>query len=54
MNLEVDFMKGKIATTENLVTAIWNELKGPVEEAGASLHCIRVKETENNSVEYYG
>ncbi|HOP58111.1 MAG TPA: 6-carboxytetrahydropterin synthase [Bacteroidales bacterium] len=54
MNLEVDFMKGKIATTENLVAAIWDELKGPVEKEGASLHCIRVKETENNSVEYYG
>ena len=27
INLEVDFMKGKIATTENLAIAIWNELK---------------------------
>ena len=26
INLEVDFMKGKIATTENLAVAIWNEL----------------------------
>ena len=54
VNLEVDFMKGKIATTENLAIAIWNELKKPVEIAGAQLHCIRIEETENNSIEYYG
>ncbi len=27
INLEVDFMKGKIATTENLAIAIWDQLK---------------------------
>lgn len=54
INTEVDFMKGKIATTENLAKAIWNELKNVVEEEGASLHCVKVTETENNSIEYYG
>jgi 6-pyruvoyltetrahydropterin/6-carboxytetrahydropterin synthase len=54
INLDVDFMKGKIATTENLAAAIWNELKPSVEEAGASLHCIKIEETENNYIEYYG
>lgn len=54
INLEVDFMKGKIATTENLAISIWNELKQPVEELGATLHCIKIEETENNSIEYYG
>ncbi len=54
INLEVDFMKGKIATTENLAIAIWNELKEPVLKAGAQLHCVRIEETENNSIEYYG
>lgn len=54
INLEVDFMKGKIATTENLAVSVWNELKGPVEEFGAQLHCIKIEETENNSIEYYG
>lgn len=54
INLEVDFMKGKIATTENLVIAIWNELKPLIEEKGANLHCIKIEETENNSIEYYG
>ena len=54
INLEVEFMSGKIATTENLAVAIWNELKIPVEEAGANLHCVKIEETENNSIEYYG
>lgn len=54
INLEVDFMKGKIATTENLAIAFWDVLKDNIEAAGASLHCIKIQETENNSVEYYG
>ena len=54
INLEVDFMKGKIATTENLTISIWNELNPFIEKAGASLHCVKIDETENNSIEYYG
>jgi 6-pyruvoyltetrahydropterin/6-carboxytetrahydropterin synthase len=54
MNMEVDFMKGKIATTENLAIAIWKELKPAVEKEGAHLHCVKIEETENNFVEYYG
>ena len=54
VNLEVDFMKDKIATTENLAVAIWNELNPFIEETGAKLHCIKIEETENNAIEYYG
>lgn len=54
LNVDVDFMKGLIATTENLAIAIWNELSEPVRKAGAILHCVRIEETENNSIEYYG
>jgi 6-pyruvoyltetrahydropterin/6-carboxytetrahydropterin synthase len=54
INLEVNFMKGKIATTENLAIAIWNELKPSIEKEGALLHRIKIEETENNSIEYYG
>ena len=54
INLDVDFMTGKIATTENLAVAIWNELKPSVEKEGVSLHCIKIEETENNTIEYYG
>ena len=54
INLEVDFMKGKLASTENLAITIWNELKKPVEELNAKLHCVKVTESENNYVEYFG
>jgi 6-pyruvoyltetrahydropterin/6-carboxytetrahydropterin synthase len=54
INLEVDFMHGKIATTENLAVAIWDELKPYVEKEGAMLHSVRIEETENNVIEYYG
>lgn len=54
INMEVDFMKGKIATTENLAVAIWNELIPEIEKDGIFLHCVRIQETENNTIEYYG
>jgi len=54
LNTEVEFMRGKIATTENLAIAIWNELKPVIEMYGAKLHCVRISETENNTIEYYG
>ena len=54
INLEVSFMKGRMASTENLAIAIWEELKAPVDELGSTLHCIKVYESENNFVEYFG
>jgi 6-pyruvoyltetrahydropterin/6-carboxytetrahydropterin synthase len=54
INLEVDFMAGKMASTENLAVAIWNELDHDIRTAGASLYRVRIEETENNYVEYYG
>jgi 6-pyruvoyltetrahydropterin/6-carboxytetrahydropterin synthase len=47
-------MKDRIATTENIAVAIWNELKPLIEKEGALLHCVKIEETENNSIEYYG
>ena len=54
INLEVEFMKGRIVTTENLAIAIWDELKPSIEKGKATLHCVKIEETENNSIEYYG
>lgn len=54
INLDVDFMKDKIASTENLAVAIWNVLKQPIDQLGVNLHCIKIQETENNYVEYLG
>lgn len=54
MNLEVDFMKNRIPSTENLAVAIWEELQQDVSDLGANLHCIKIAETEKNFAEYYG
>jgi 6-pyruvoyltetrahydropterin/6-carboxytetrahydropterin synthase len=54
INLEVDFMKGKLVSTENIAVAIWEELETFILDQNAQLHCVRVVETENNSAEYYG
>jgi 6-pyruvoyltetrahydropterin/6-carboxytetrahydropterin synthase len=53
LNLDVDFMKGKMCSTENLAIGIWNELK-PHIPAGAELHCIKLYETPRIYVEYFG
>ncbi len=54
MNLEVAFMKGKIASTENLAIGIWEVLEKPLRDLGVELYRVRLEETENNIVEYYG
>lgn len=54
MNLEVDFMQGRLASTENLATGIWEQLEAEIRQSGAVLHCVRLEETEKNFVSYYG
>jgi len=54
LNLDVPFMAGILASTENLTFAIWDILKPIVQEMGAELHCIKLYETVNNYAEYYG
>jgi 6-pyruvoyltetrahydropterin/6-carboxytetrahydropterin synthase len=54
INLEVDFMKGRIPSSENLAIAIWEELEPHIQLLGIELHCIKIEETENNFVEYFG
>lgn len=54
INLEVDFMEGRLASAENLAIGIWQQLEQPVSKVGASLYCVKLIETENNFVEYYG
>ena len=54
INLDVDFMKGKMASTEVLAMSIWQELAPDILKMGGVLHCVRLQETENNFVEYYG
>ncbi|MDG1188985.1 MAG: 6-carboxytetrahydropterin synthase [Flavobacteriales bacterium] len=54
LNLDVDFMSGKMASTEVLAIAIWEELESDINQLGATLHLVKVQETENNFVEYFG
>ena len=54
INLDVDFMKGKMASTEVLAIEIWNQLVQPIANEGAILHSVKLFETENNFVEYFG
>ena len=54
INLDVDFMAGKMASTEVLAIAIWKQLEAGIQEMGGILHCVKLQETENNFVEYYG
>ena len=55
INLDVPFMSGMIASTENLVAAIWNILAPKITATfSCELHCIKLYETENNFAEYFG
>ena len=54
INLEVDFMHDKLASTENLAVSIWEVLDPHIKLLGANLHCVKVTESENNFIEYYG
>ena len=53
LNVDVDFMKGKICSIENLVVGIWNQL-APHLPSDVSLHCLKLYETPRIYVEYFG
>lgn len=52
LNLDVEFLKGKITSSENIAIAIWNELKNKI--PAGNLYSVKLYETENNYVEYKG
>jgi len=54
LNLEVSFMHDKIVSTENIAIAIWDELYDEVRKLGGELHCVKLVETENNFIEFFG
>jgi 6-pyruvoyltetrahydropterin/6-carboxytetrahydropterin synthase len=47
-------MQGKFTSTEVLAEEIWKILAPAIAERGCKLHRIRLEETINNAVEYYG
>ena len=54
LNLDVPFMKGIMASTENLCIAIWEQVEEKINGMGCMLHSIKIYETENNFAEYFG
>lgn len=54
LNLEVDFMSGKITSTENITMAIFDRLKPLFDQENVILHSVRLHETENNYAEFFG
>ena len=52
LNEDVDFLKGQIPSIENLIVAVWDILEPHIENG--KLHGLKLIETENNFVEYYG
>jgi 6-pyruvoyltetrahydropterin/6-carboxytetrahydropterin synthase len=54
LNLDVDFMIGIMPSTENLAMKIWEQLAQVIHNHGCELHSIKLFETENNYVEYFG
>ncbi|GGK67476.1 6-pyruvoyl tetrahydropterin synthase family protein [Rufibacter glacialis] len=55
LNLDVAFMEGKLASTENLVMEFWNILNPLIPRiSSAQLHSLKLYETPRNFVEYFG
>jgi 6-pyruvoyltetrahydropterin/6-carboxytetrahydropterin synthase len=54
LNMDVDFLKNVMTSTENVAVAIWHEIEKPITALGIALHCVKLVETENNYVEYFG
>jgi len=56
LNLDVDFMEGKLASAENLIVEIWKILEPGIVNISkyGRLLRLRLYETPRNYVDYYG
>ncbi len=52
LNIDTDFMKGIIPTSENITVAIWRQLADKI--PNGKLYSVKLYETENNYFEYKG
>ncbi len=52
LNMDVDFMAGKMCSTEVFVMEIWKQLEPHI--SGGKLYKIRLYETERIYVDYFG
>jgi 6-pyruvoyltetrahydropterin/6-carboxytetrahydropterin synthase len=53
LNLDVDFLRDVMPSIENIAVKIWEQIVDELPQ-GVELHCIKLYETENQFVEYYG
>ncbi len=54
-NLNLDVVGMDIMpSTENVAVFIWNRLVDKIKHLGATLHCVKLHETDSNYVEYFG
>ena len=53
LNVDVDFMKGKICSIENLIVGIWEQLKNNL-PSSTQLHALKLYETPRIFAEYFG
>jgi 6-pyruvoyltetrahydropterin/6-carboxytetrahydropterin synthase len=55
LNIEVDFMQGKLASCEVFIKEIWHLLASDISEnSTGKLHSLKLYETPKNFVEYFG
>lgn len=52
LNMDVDFLKDKIPSAENIAVGIWEQLVDKL--PAGELYSVKLYETENNYVEYKG
>ena len=53
LNVDVDFMKGRMCSTENLAIEIWKQLETHIPPP-VKLHCVKLYETPRIYIEYFG
>lgn len=54
LNHDVPFLQGKFTSTEVLAEEIWKIVAPLIKSDNCALHRIRLEETINNAVEYFG
>ncbi len=54
LNVDVDFLKNIIPTSENIVMKFWEQLESKINNNYRKLYSLKLFETENNVVEYKG
>jgi len=52
LNLDTDFMKGILPSSENIAIAVWQQLEHRI--PSGKLYSVKLYETENNYFEYKG